>query len=80
MWWPIPLLAVGGPLVGLTIQYLPGTGGHQPAEGFKPSGAVLPIELPGIIIAAFATLSFGACWDPKRRSSPLAADRILAYI
>ena len=70
MWWPIPLLAVGGLLVGLTIQYLPGTGGHKPAEGFKPSGAVLPIELPGIIIAAFATLSFGAVLGPE---APLIA-------
>ena len=56
-WWPLPLLALGGLVVGLTIRYLPGTGGHAPAEGFKASGAVPPIELPGIIIAAFATLS-----------------------
>jgi H+/Cl- antiporter ClcA len=70
IWWPIPLLAVGGLLVGLTIQYLPGTGGHKPAEGFKPSGAVLPIELPGIIVAAFATLSFGAVLGPE---APLIA-------
>ena len=70
MWWPIPLLAVGGLLVGLTIRYLPGTGGHKPAEGFKPSGAVPPIELPGIIIAAFATLSFGAVLGPE---APLIA-------
>jgi H+/Cl- antiporter ClcA len=69
-WWPIPLLAVGGLVVGLTIQYLPGTAGHKPAEGFKPSGAVLPIELPGIIIAAFATLSFGAVLGPE---APLIA-------
>ena len=59
-WWPLPLLALGGLVVGLTIRYLPGTGGHVPAEGFKPSGAVPPVELPGIIIAAFATLSCGA--------------------
>ena len=70
MWWPIPLLAVGGLLVGLTIRYLPGDGGHKPAEGFKPSGAVLPIQLPGIIIAAFATLSFGAVLGPE---APLIA-------
>jgi hypothetical protein len=34
-WWPLPLLAVAGLLVGLTVQYLPGNGGHQPAEGLK---------------------------------------------
>ncbi len=70
MWWPIPPLVVGGLLVGLTIQYLPGTGGHKPAEGFKASGPVLPIELPGIIIAAFATLAFGAVLGPE---APLIA-------
>ena len=70
MWWPIPLLAVSGLLVGLAIRYLPGTGGHKPAEGFKPSGAVRPIELPGIFIAAFATLSFGAVLGPE---APLIA-------
>jgi H+/Cl- antiporter ClcA len=57
VWWSIPLLALSGLLVALTIRYLPGTAGHKPAEGFKASGPTPPIELPGIIIAAFATLS-----------------------
>src|ERR1039457_1503549 len=35
MWWPAPLLVVAGVLVSLTIRYLPGIGGHKPAEGFK---------------------------------------------
>ena len=64
------LVLAGGLVVGLTIQHLPGNGGHVPAEGFKPSGAVPPIELPGIIIAAFATLSFGAVLGPE---APLIA-------
>src|SRR6476620_6777763 len=33
-WWPLPVLAVAGLLVGLTIRYLPGTSGHKPVEGF----------------------------------------------
>src|ERR1022692_109360 len=33
-WWPAPLLAIAGLLVGLTIKYLPGRGGHSPADGF----------------------------------------------
>ena len=69
-WWPLPLLALGGLLVGLTIRYLPGTGGHAPAEGFKAAGAVPPIELPGVIIAAFATLACGAVLGPE---APLIA-------
>jgi H+/Cl- antiporter ClcA len=70
VWWPLPVLALGGLVVGLTIRYLPGTGGHVPAEGFKPAGAVPPVELPGIIIAAFATLSLGAVLGPE---APLIA-------
>ena len=70
VWWPLPVLALGGLVVGLTIRYLPGTGGHVPAEGFKPSGAVPPVELPGIIIAAFVTLSLGAVLGPE---APLIA-------
>ena len=69
-WWPLPLLAVGGLLVGLTIRYLPGTAGHKPAEGFKAAGPVPPITLPGIVIAAFVTLICGAVLGPE---APLIA-------
>jgi H+/Cl- antiporter ClcA len=70
IWWPVVPLAVCGLLVGLTIQHLPGTAGHKPAEGFKASGAPAPIDLPGIAIAAFATLSLGAVLGPE---APLIA-------
>ena len=69
-WWPVLPLALSGLLVGLSIRYLPGTSGHKPAEGFKASGAVAPIELPGIAIAAFATLSLGVVLGPE---APLIA-------
>ena len=69
-WWSIPFLALSGLLVALAIRYLPGTAGHKPAEGLKTSGAVQPIELPGIIIAAFATLSLGVVLGPE---APLIA-------
>jgi len=69
-WWPLPLLAVAGVLVGTTIRYLPGKGGESPAEGFKPRGAPPPIDLPGIALAALATLSFGAVLGPE---APLIA-------
>src|SRR5688500_14063653 len=55
LWWPPPLLAAGGLLTALAIQRLQGTGGHSPADGFKPSGPVPPVELPGILLAALAT-------------------------
>ena len=66
LWWPIPPLLLAGLLVSLTIRYLPGTGGHSPADGFKMgAGPPLPIELPGIVLAAFATLSLGVVLGPE---------------
>jgi H+/Cl- antiporter ClcA len=71
LWWPVPLLMLAGLLVGLTIRYLPGKGGHSPADGFKAGGRpATPIELPGIIFAALATLSLGAVLGPE---APLIA-------
>jgi H+/Cl- antiporter ClcA len=70
VWWPLPLLLVGGLLTALAIVYLPGTGGHSPADGFKPAGALPPVQLPGVLFAALATLSFGAVLGPE---APLIA-------
>jgi H+/Cl- antiporter ClcA len=71
LWWPILPLALAGVLVGLTLRYLPGTGGHSPADGFKAGGAPpSAIELPGIVLAALATLSLGVVLGPE---GPLVA-------
>jgi H+/Cl- antiporter ClcA len=70
LWWPLPWLALCGFLVALAIRYLPGTGGHEPSEGFKAGGPVAPMELFGIVAAAFATLSLGAVLGPE---APLIA-------
>lgn len=69
-WWPILPLALSGLLVALTIKHLPGEAGHKPAEGFKAGGPVPPIELPGIALAAFFTLSLGVVLGPE---APLIA-------
>jgi H+/Cl- antiporter ClcA len=69
-WWPLPVLAVGGLLTGLAIRYLPGTGGASPAEGFKTHRPPGPAQLPGVILAALATLAFGAVLGPE---APLIA-------
>jgi H+/Cl- antiporter ClcA len=69
-WWPLPLLAVSGILVGATITYLPGTSGHEPSEGFKAGGAPQINELPGVFLAALATLSLGVVLGPE---APLIA-------
>ena len=71
LWWPIPPLVLAGILVSLTIRYLPGKGGHSPADGFKVgAGAPSPAELPGIVLAALATLSLGVVLGPE---APLIA-------
>ena len=69
-WWPIPLMGVAGGLVALTIRYLPGRGGHSPADGFHPGGITPVRELPGIALAALTTLAFGAVLGPE---APLVA-------
>jgi H+/Cl- antiporter ClcA len=61
---------VGGLLAAAAIRYLPGTGGHSPADGFKPHGPPSPAELPGVVLAALATLIFGAVLGPE---APLIA-------
>jgi H+/Cl- antiporter ClcA len=69
-WWPVPWLALCGLLVGSTIRYLPGNGGHSPAFGFKTGGPPVDRELPGIFLAALTTLSLGAVLGPE---APLIA-------
>jgi H+/Cl- antiporter ClcA len=65
VWWPLPVLAVGGVLAGLAIRYLPGKGGASPADGFAVHSAPTPVQLPGVILAALATLIFGAVLGPE---------------
>ncbi|MBR7832879.1 chloride channel protein [Actinospica durhamensis] len=70
VWWPLPVLALAGIVVGACIRYLPGTSGHEPAEGFKMTGAPGGAELPGIAVAAIVSIGFGAVIGPE---APLVA-------
>lgn len=63
-WWPLPLLAIAGTVVGLVVARLPGAGGHVPAAGLQPGGASTA-ALPGVLIAAVASLPFGAVLGPE---------------
>ena len=65
VWWPLPMLLVGGVLAGLAIRYLPGGGGPSPAGGFKMHPPPTAVQLPGIVLAALATLAFGAALGPE---------------
>ena len=78
-WWPVPVVAVGGVLVALTLHYLPGTGGHHPAEGFKAGGGAPtaarplasargPPEFPG----ASSKSAWIHCLSPSAPTDPIA--------
>ncbi|MFJ3653787.1 chloride channel protein [Streptomyces nigra] len=68
-WWPLPLLAVAGVCVGLVVRHLPGAGGHVPAAGLHAPG-MSASALPGVVLAAFASLPLGATLGPE---APLIA-------
>ncbi|HEY9373028.1 chloride channel protein [Streptomyces sp.] len=68
-WWPLPLLLVSGVLVGLLVTHLPGAGGHIPASGLHAGGPGAA-ALPGVVLAAAASLPLGAVLGPE---APLIA-------
>lgn len=70
-WWPLPWLVLSGLLTASTIRYLPGNAGHSPAFGFTTGGGPFTgRELPGVALAALATLGLGAVLGPE---APLIA-------
>ncbi len=69
MWWPLPILALAGVLTAVAVLRLPGKGGHVPYEGLK-SGVTLPIDVPGVLLAAVASLGLGLVLGPE---APLIA-------
>jgi H+/Cl- antiporter ClcA len=68
-WWPIPICAVAGLPVAFAITKLPGAGGHIPAEGLQV-GQTQPNMVPGVALAALATLGLGLVLGPE---APLIA-------
>ena len=53
----------------LAIVRLPGSGGHIPAKGLS-AGPTQPIEVPGVILAALASIGLGLVIGPE---APLIA-------
>ena len=70
LWWPLVPLPVAGLVVGLAIRYLPGKGGESPADGMHTGGVAHPAALPGIALAAIASVGLGAVVGPE---APLIA-------
>jgi H+/Cl- antiporter ClcA len=62
-WWYLLILAVGALLVALALL-LPGRETHIPAKGLSAEPTP-PINLPGILLASFATIAFGMVLGPE---------------
>jgi H+/Cl- antiporter ClcA len=62
-WWYLLVLAVGALLVALALL-LPGRETHIPAKGLS-AGPTPTINLPGILLASFATIAFGMVLGPE---------------
>ncbi|MDQ1029509.1 H+/Cl- antiporter ClcA [Streptomyces umbrinus] len=68
-WWPLPLALVSGAVVALVVLRFPGRGGHIPAGGLHAGGAS-KAAVPGVALAALASLPLGAVLGPE---APLIA-------
>ena len=68
-WWPLPVLFLAGFPVAFAIARLPGGGGHIPANGLQ-MGTTEPNMVPGVVLAALATIGLGLVLGPE---APLIA-------
>ena len=68
-WWPLPVLGLAGLPVAFAIVRLPGNGGHIPANGLQ-MGTTEPNMVPGVVLAALATIGLGLVLGPE---APLIA-------
>ncbi|GID98240.1 chloride channel protein [Amorphoplanes digitatis] len=69
-WWPLPVLLIAGLIIAFAVTRLPGHGGHEPSDGLTTGTLTTPDELPGVAIAALATIGLGLVLGPE---SPLIA-------
>jgi H+/Cl- antiporter ClcA len=80
-WWTLPVLAIAGLIAAFAIARLPGKGGHIPANGLVTGGApVTPIDLPGIALAALATIGLGIVLGPEAPLIALGAGLALVTV
>ena len=58
-------MVLAGVVVAFTIKFLPGRGGHEPADGFQTGGTPEPIDIVSVFLAAIATLALGIVLGPE---------------
>jgi H+/Cl- antiporter ClcA len=68
-WWSLPVLAIAGVVTAFAVVRLPGNGGHLPANGLS-GGITQPVDVPGVVLAALATIGLGVVLGPE---APLIA-------
>jgi H+/Cl- antiporter ClcA len=68
-WWALPVCTLAGLPVAYAVARLPGNGGHVPANGLQV-GSTEPNVVPGVALAALATLGLGLVLGPE---APLIA-------
>src|SRR5262249_60360528 len=61
-------------------RWLRGRGGPAPAGGLKLHGPPAPAQLPGVILAALATLIFGAVLGPEMPLTLLGGGLVLVVL
>ena len=69
-WWPLPVLALAGVVIAFAVVRLPGHGGHDPSKGLASGPPISPAEVPGVVLAAIATIGLGLVLGPE---APLLA-------
>ena len=69
-WWPLPVLALAGVVIAFAVVRLPGHGGHDPSKGLGRGAPITPAQVPGVVLAAVATLGLGLVLGPE---APLLA-------
>lgn len=80
LWWPLVPLAAAGLVVGATIRYLPGAGGSMPINGFQAGERPGVAELPGIALAALASIALGPVVGPEGPLIALGAGLAVAIV
>src|SRR5262245_29474663 len=64
-WWPLPFLALAGLLIAFAVVRLPGRGGHEPSDGLHTGPPTTPVEVPGLVLAAVASIGLGLVLGPE---------------
>ncbi len=70
VWWPLPILFIAGLIAASAIARLPGRGGHVAAHGLASGVPPAGRDLPGVLLAAVATIGLGLVLGPE---APLLA-------